>query len=193
MVPKTEITQILKTMASGDNTADADRLFDLIYDELNNIATAFMRSERADHTLQPTALVHEAYVKMFPDGERLSAQSRSHLFGTAARAMRQVLVDHARKHNAEKRGGGAKPLELDTAIVWRENRSPIDVIVLDEALEALEGRSARQHEVVMLRFFAGLKQGEIASHLGVSVSTVEKDWQAARAWLYAQLEDDNET
>lgn len=106
MVPKTEITQILKTMASGDNTADADRLFDLIYDELNNIATAFMRSERADHTLQPTALVHEAYVKMFPDGERLSAQSRSHLFarlrGQCDRCWSTTLENTTQRNEGEE-------------------------------------------------------------------------------------------
>lgn len=184
--PQGEVTKLLAAMDAGSEEAKT-RLFNLVYEELHRVASGMMRWEREDHTLQPTALVHEAYLKLFPEGRELRASNRAQFFSAAANAMRQVLVDHARKRNAEKRGGNLRRIPFDDVLDRLKITQQVEILDLDEALKALERRSRRQHEVVMLRFFSDLNYEEIAAYLKVSVSTVEKDWQIARAWLYGEL------
>lgn len=177
-----QITQLLDEIDGGDV---ASKLFPLIYSELHQRARAMMAGERRDHTLQATALVHEAFLKVARPG--VSFESRLHFYNTASLAMRRILVDHAAAHCAQKRGGGVNGLSL--ADVDPSNDMPTDdVLALDEALRALEGISPRQHQVVMLRFFGGLKDAEIAELLDVSDKTVRRDWATARLWLAAELE-----
>ena len=181
-----DVTRLLAEIDGGSEET-REELFSLVYDELHRVASGLMRRERADHTLQPTALVHEAYVRLFPTVDDLMPANRTHFFGAAANAMRQVLVDHARQRNAEKRGGNLRRVPLDAVLDWLKTTPQLEMLELDEALTTLERQSTRQHEVVMLRFFGGLRCEEIATHLEISVSTVEKDWQVARAWLYREL------
>lgn len=182
-----EVTELLAALDAGSEEAK-DRLFNLVYEELHRVASGLMRGEREAHTLQPTALVNEAYLKLFPPGRKLRAGNRAHFFAAAAHAMRQVLVDHARKRNAEKHGGNQRRVPFDAVLDWLKITQPVEMLNFDEALKTLGRRSKRQHEVVMLRFFGGLNYEEIATHLKVSVSTVEKDWQVARAFLYVELQ-----
>ncbi len=184
--PQGEVTELLAAMNAGNKEAKT-KLFDLVYQELLNIAGGKMRWEREEHTLQPTALVHEAYLKLFPEGKGLAAGNRPEFFAAAVNAMRQVLVDHARKRNAEKHGGNLRRVPFDDVLDELRMVQRVEMLDLDEALSLLEQRSTRQHEVVMLRFFSDLKYEEIAGYLKVSVSTVEKDWHVARAWLYGEL------
>ena len=187
--PPGEVTTLLAAIDAGSEEAKA-KLFTLVYQELHRVAGGLMRPERPDHTLQPTALVHEAYFKLFGE-QKLRASNRGHFFAAAANAMRQVLVDHARKRKAKKRPDGLSRVPLDDVLDWLES-TQVEMLDLDEALKALERRSTRQHEVVVLRFFGGLKNKEIATYLNVSLATVEKDWQVARAWLYAELKGDEQ-
>ena len=184
--PPGEVTKLLAAMDAGSEEAKT-RLFNLVYEELHSVASGLMRWEREDHTLQPTALVHEAYLKLFPAERELRAGNRVQFFAAAANAMRQVLVDHARKRNAEKRDGNWHRVPFDDVLDGLKITQQVEMLDLDEALKTLERRNRRQHEVVMLRFFGGLKYEESAAYLKVSVSTVEKDWQIARAWLYGEL------
>jgi RNA polymerase sigma factor (TIGR02999 family) len=155
-----------------------------VYRELRGLAAAYLRRERPGHTLQPTALVHEAYLKLV-DQTRLEPQNRAHFFAIAANLMRQILVNHARQRGAQKRGGGNKVvLEDDAAAVAPRE---VDLLALDEALDALSRLDARQSRIVELRFFAGLTEEEIAKVLGVSEITVKRDWRLARAALYQHL------
>lgn len=177
-----EVTGLLRAAGDGDRAA-FDRLFPLVYGELRAMAERQLRGEAAGHTLQATALVHEAYLKLaVPDGAA-AWSDRAHFFGVASRAMRQVLVDHARRRRAHKRGGAwsrttlsGKPLSLDT--------DPEELLALDAALEGLE---PRQREIVEMRFFGGMTEEEVAAVLGVSDRTVRREWVKARAWLYDAL------
>jgi RNA polymerase sigma factor (TIGR02999 family) len=184
MSDQSELSQALEALNRGDSAA-ADRLLPVVYEELRALASSYFRAQPADHTLQPTALVHEAFVRLL-DKTGLQFNDRSHFFAVAATAMRQILTDHARRSRAQKRGGEWEKVNLNDVIVHNENKV-IDAIALDDSLNELQQLDARQHRVVELRFFGGLEMAEIARVLGVSKATVELDWRAARAWLNVQL------
>lgn len=179
-----EVTRLLVDVRAGDKEAEA-RLLAVLYDELRRLAASYLRRERPDHTLQPTALVHEAYLRLVEQREQ-NWQNRAHFVGVSAHVMRQILVDHARQRNAAKRGGQAQPLPLDETQVAGTQR-PEDLVALDEALSRLETFDRRQSQVVELRFFGGLTEDEISHVLGISVRTIKRDWNVARAWLYAEM------
>lgn len=179
-----EITRKLEAAREGNREA-FDALFPLVYDTLRRIAGARMRAERRGHTLSPTALVHEAYLKLV-GMTQIQWQNRAQFYAIAARAMRQILVDHALKKKAQKRGGDRVQVTLDEAMRPAEPR-PQDLLALDEALSRLERRSERQAQVVVCRFFGGLQVEETAEALGVSPATIKRDWAAARAWLNREL------
>jgi RNA polymerase sigma-70 factor, ECF subfamily len=178
-----EITLLLGEIAAGLEGA-REKLISLVYHQLHNIAAGMMRWEGSKHTLQPTGLVHEAYFKLFV-GRPLQAPNRAYFFGAAANAMRQVLIDYARRMAARPEGKRV-PL-LDGILASVKNTHRVEVLDLDRALEQLKQMNIRQWEVVTMRFFGGLQWSEIACCVGVSTSTVEKDWQAARAWLFGAL------
>lgn len=179
-----EVTRLLGELKGGRPDARSD-LATFVYHELHGIARRLMRNERADHTLQATALVHEAFMRLFVGTEQ-EWESRGHFFAVAATAMRRVLVDYARARAAEKRGGELQRVDLDEpAIVGRDNLE--QVIAIDEALTRLAGWDARQARIVELRFFVGLSEEEIAELLNVSARTVKRDWRLARVWLHAEL------
>lgn len=184
--PPGQITELLIQARGGDAGAHA-RLIQTIYDELRKIAGRYMRDERPDHTLQPTALVHEAWVKLKNEGALEDATNRAYLFHAAARAMRQILVDHSRAKQAEKRGGdhGREPWGDWVAAI--EEKEGVDFSALDEALSRLERLNARHAKIVELHFFGGLTHKQIAEQLDLGVSTVEGDWAAARAVLHSSL------
>lgn len=180
-----ERTITLLEGVTGDDAGTLDRLVPVVYEELKRIARRQLGREAPGHTLQTTALVHEAYVRLAED-PRVTDRGRAYFFGAAARAIRQVLVDHARRRSAARRGGDARRVTLDEAA------SPIDafaeeLLALDEALTALAARSPRQARVVECRYFAGLTVEETADTLDISPRTVKYDWAAARAWLYERL------
>lgn len=179
-----EVTALLGELAKGN--ADAGpKLIPLVYEELRRMADRYMRRERSDHTLQTTALVHEAYLKLV-DQHSVTWQSRAHFFGVAAQVMRRVLVDHARGHIREKRGGGVVPVSLDEAMVVSPERSE-EFLELDRALDRLAALDSRQAKIVELRFFGGLTVEETAEILGISPKTVKRDWAVAKAWLHGEL------
>jgi RNA polymerase sigma factor (TIGR02999 family) len=181
-----EVTRLLNDLRTGKKDAEA-QLFSLVYDELRRIAASYLRKERADHTLQPTALVHEAYLRLVELTEQ-NWQNRAHFLGIGAHLMRQILVDHARKHYAAKRGGKERPVTLDDLKVAAPGaQRPEELIALDDALLKLEGFDQRQSRIVELRFFGGLTEEEISHLLGVSVRTIKRDWSVARAWLYEEI------
>ncbi len=182
--PKEEVTQLLIAYGQGDRQA-LDRLLPVVYSELHGIAARQMRHERADHTLNATALVHEVYLKLM-DQNQVSWQNRAHFYAIAARAMRQVLISYARKHNAEKRGGGTPNTLLDGKEIALGERAD-ELIALDEALTHLAGFDERLAQVVEYRFFGGLTIEETAAVLDVSTMTVKRDWNKAKAWLYREL------
>jgi RNA polymerase sigma-70 factor, ECF subfamily len=179
----TSVTAILES-TSGDDRSAIDRLVPLIYEELRALARRQLRGEHAEHTLQTTALVHEAYLKLA--GGRIRGRGRAYFYAAAAQAMRQVLVDRARRRRAAKRGGGAEPVTLGAADAEVDSYA-IELLELDAALTRLARLSERQVQVVEHRFFAGMSVRETAEALGVSTRTVEADWALARAWLFAQL------
>jgi RNA polymerase sigma factor (TIGR02999 family) len=179
-----EITQMLNAISSGDGEAP-ERLLPLVYDELRRLARGYMRNERADHTLQATALVHEAYIQLV-DWKNVSWQNRAHFFAAAARMMRKILVDHAREKNALKRGGGVTTIAIDDAVSF-PNTTGVDLLVLDDALNELEALDPQQARIVELRFFGGLTIEETALAVGVSDSTVKREWQIAKAWLHRRM------
>jgi RNA polymerase sigma-70 factor (ECF subfamily) len=185
---ETDVTALLSEMAAG-NEAAADRLFPIVYGELKRLARSYMRRERSDHTLQTTALVHEAYLRLVGQ-ESVKWQGRSHFFGIAARMMRRILTDHARRNLRLKRGGAKENLPLDEALVFSPEYSE-ELLKLDEALDRLSQLDARQGRVVELRFFAGLSVEEAADFLRVSPKTVKRDWAVAKAWLHAELRGGN--
>ena len=179
-----EVTRILQEWNSGGD-AHA-RLMPLVYDELRRLAASYLRRERSDHTLQPTALVHEAYLRLV-DQRRIEWRGRAHFYGVAAQVMRRILIDHARARAAEKRAGGGRRLSLDEAALLPEERAA-DLLALDEALKLLTEKDERKGRVVELRFFGGLSVEETAEVLGVHRATVERDWVVAKAWLYREME-----
>ena len=183
MAHNQDITRLLQEGNSGA----LEELFPIVYSELHDIAAALFRSEyRADHTLQPTALVNEAFLRLVGNSNEISWQNRAHFFGIAARSMRQILVNHAVAHNAEKRGGDQTMVALDDAISFFQTQD-IEILALHEALEKFAALDKRQAEIVELKFFGGLKNEEIAEVLGISVSTITREWEMARSWLYREL------
>ena len=178
--PQGEVTRLLHAAVGGDQDA-LDRLVPLVYDDLHRLAHRQLNREGGGHTLQTTGLVHEAYMKLA--GGKVNAASRSHFLAIAARAMRQVLVDYARRRKAEKRGSGVAAVTLNDGEQGMEV-STDDLLALDEVLEQLE---PRQRQVVELRFFGGMEEKDIAEALGISERTVRRDWVKARAWLYREL------
>jgi len=180
-----EVTQILGELGAGHASA-AERLFPLVYDQMRLLAEQYFRGERTGHTLQPTALVNEAYLRMV-DQTRAQWQGRAHFYAVAARVMRRILINHAEAHRAAKRGGGGPRLALTDSATPASGASDVDLLALDEALSRLEALDERQCRVVELRFFSGLSVSETAAVLGVSERTVELDWSMARAWLMTQL------
>jgi RNA polymerase sigma factor (TIGR02999 family) len=179
-----DVTQLLLDWSNGDREA-LDKLMPLVYAELRQMARRYMRAERRDHTLQTTALVHEAYVRLI-NQNRVSWKNRAHFFGIAAQMMRRILIDHARKHHYEKRGGGAAKLSLDEAAFLTREQAD-EMIALDHALTGLEKYDPRKSRVVELKFFGGLTTEETAEVLEVSKRTIESDWNFAQAWLYREM------
>jgi RNA polymerase sigma factor (TIGR02999 family) len=184
-IVKEDTTQLLMNASQGDRSA-MEALLPLVYEELREIAARKMRDERSDHTLQPTALVNEAFLRLV-DQTRVQWQGRTHFCAVAANMMRRILVDHARRHRAAKRGAGAAKLALDDVPGISSGQDPVDIVALDELMERLSQLNERHARVVELRFFTGLDVKETAAALGVSPATVKNDWRAARAWLSSQL------
>ena len=179
------ITVLLQRLASGEAEVESE-LLPLVYAELRSIAAGHLRSERAGHTLSPTALVHEAYLRLAGDAS-LAPRDRRQFFAIAARRMRQVLVDHARHRHAQKRGGGEREAITLTSLVDDAGETGVDALALDQALTALDAMDPRKAQVVELRYFAGLEMADIADVLGVSRATAQRDWDVARAFLYQAL------
>ncbi|MBW8874756.1 MAG: sigma-70 family RNA polymerase sigma factor [Acidobacteria bacterium] len=179
------VSQLLLDWRAG-NPAALDQLLPLVYDELHRVARAHLARERSDHTLQPTALVNEAYLRLV-DLRRLDWQSRAHFIAMAATTMRRILVSHARRHRAAKRGGGAVTVTLQEDAAAGADEHSVELIALDEALSALAELDSRQSRVVELRYFAGLSIEETAEALAVSPATVKNEWKMARAWLFNRL------
>jgi RNA polymerase sigma factor (TIGR02999 family) len=178
------ITELLQKWSEGDEAA-LEKLAPLVYQELHRIARRYMARERSGHTLQPTAVVNEVFLRLV-DWKRIQWQSRAHFYGVAAQMMRRILVSHARSMDAAKRGDGARPLALDDAIPVYEDRAE-SLIAVDEALTRLAGIAPRKAKVVELRFFGGLGVEETAEVLNVSHMTVVRDWDFAKAWLLREL------
>ncbi|HEY8563445.1 MAG TPA: sigma-70 family RNA polymerase sigma factor [Pyrinomonadaceae bacterium] len=182
---KREITQILQELSDGKRDA-VDRLIPLVYEELRRQAARYLRRERPDHTLQATAIVHEAYLKLI-DQTDVKWESRTHFFAIAAQAMRRILVDHARTKHREKRGGDAFKVTFDDALPDAAEEKSVDLIALDEVLTKLEAKDKQQARVVELRYFAGLSLEETADALDISRATAARDWKVAKAWLHREL------
>jgi len=180
-----DVTALLAESRNGDSSA-AERLLGAVYDELHRLAQIHRSKSRRDGTLNTTALVHEAYLKLV-DGDRLPFDGRAHFFSAAARAMRQVIVDDARKRNRVKRGGGERPTSLDRVGEIRADEPAGEILALDEALKRFEVIDPRAARVVECRYFAGLTVEETAEALSISPTTVKREWVAARAWLYRAL------
>ncbi len=179
-----EITRLLAALKRGSPSAES-QLMGLVYDEFHERAEHYMRGERPDHTLQPTALVNEAYMRLMQD-HAIDFQSRAHFFATASKAMREVLVDHARRRGAGKRPDGKQKLELNDFLAAQNPRLD-QMLILDEALTRLSHMNARQGRLVEMIYFGGLTEEEAAAVLGIGVRTVKRDWSSARAWLQAEL------
>ncbi len=181
------VTQLLVELSNGNHAA-VDALLPLIYDELRNLAANYLRRERRDHTLQPTALVHEAYLRLV-DQRSVNWQNRAHFFGVAAQLMRRILVDHARAHNAEKRGHDFQKLSLDENIDKADERSA-GLIALDDALKELAEIDEQKSRIVELRYFGGLTVEETAEVLGVTPVTIKRHWRMAKAWLHGRMQNE---
>ena len=185
VTPQENVTALLRAWGGGDREA-GERLMPLVYRELRRQAARYLRRERRDHTLPATALVHEAFLRLV--GDQAPWANRGHFFGVAARVMRQVLVDHARRHGAAKRGGGWARVSLEGQAAARlAPDGKTDLVALDRALEELAALDAGKARVVELRFFGGLSIEETAETLGISTSTVSREWRMARAWLHRQI------
>jgi RNA polymerase sigma-70 factor (ECF subfamily) len=178
-------TLILGRARDGDERA-RDELISLVYDELRRVASRLMRRERTDHTLSPTAVVHEAVIRLLGDAVFDKSPDRAYLFASAARAMREVLIDHARRRGADRRGGGRRRVSLDLVVDYFEEQG-LDVVAVHDALDRLAELNERQSQVMTLRYFGGMTVAEVATSIGVSPVTVERDWRLARAWLSRQL------
>lgn len=185
-MPEDGVTQLLVDWGKGDQAA-LEKLMPLVYDELRRLASNYLRRERATHTLQPTALVNEAYLKLV-DQRNAKWQNRAHFFGISAQLMRRILVDHARQHQAAKRGGSNQQRLSITSAERVAKQPDVDLLALNEALEELTQMDPQQAQIVELKFFGGLSIDETAEVLGISHATVERDWKMARAWLRRQLE-----
>ena len=185
--PSPDVTALLADWSAG-NKAALEALTPLVYDELRRLARRYLARERKDHTLQSTALVHEAYLKLI-DQKNVRWQNRAHFFAIASQMVRRILVDHARAHPAEKRGSGAPKLSLDEAIGVPERRE-IEMLSLDDAMKTLAKVDPQQAKIVELRFFGGLSIEETAEVVGVSPATVKRDWVSAKAWLFRELSRD---
>jgi RNA polymerase sigma factor (TIGR02999 family) len=179
-----DVTELLVAWNEGNQDA-LDRLLPVVYDELRKLAKSYLRRERSDHTLQATALVHEAYLRLI-DQNQVTWQNRAHFFGIAAQMMRRILVNHAVARQTDKRGGGAQKLSLDEAIDLAEERA-VDLIALDDAMKALAAFDPQQARVVELRYFGGLSIEETAEVVGVSPATVKREWSTAKMWLHREL------
>jgi RNA polymerase sigma factor (TIGR02999 family) len=178
------VTHLLRAHRNGSAEA-LERLIPLVYGELRRQAARYLRREREGHTLQPTALVNEAYLRL-ADQRDVEWQNRAHFFGVAAQIMRRILVDYARRRRRDKRGAGLTPVVFDEALAMAEARD-LDLVALDDALSALAKLDERQSRIVEMRFFAGLEVEEVAEALGVSTATVKRDWSVARAWLRREV------
>jgi RNA polymerase sigma-70 factor, ECF subfamily len=185
----TQVTEIVNKITAGDRLA-AEQLFPLLYDEFRKLARRFLRKEAFGHTLEPTALVHEAYLKLV-DQTRVQWHGKTHFFAVGAQVMRRLLIDHARRRQRAKRGGGRLRISLDESLAISPERSE-DLLALDEALSRLAEIDPRQATIVELRFFAGLSVAEVAEVLGVSKRTVESEWTMVRAWLRRELASDGQ-
>jgi RNA polymerase sigma factor (TIGR02999 family) len=185
----TQITQLLLAWGQGDEAA-LERLMPLVYDELRKVAARHLRRQRPDHTLQTTALVNEAYLRLI-DSSQVQWQNRAHFFAISAQLMRRILVDFARSRQNLKRGGDVERISLDEALVVAPERGA-DLLALDDALTQLAALNSRQAQVVELRYFGGLSEEEAAEALKVSLRTVQRDWKLARLWLYRELSKDLE-
>jgi RNA polymerase sigma factor (TIGR02999 family) len=183
--PPGSVTALLRLMRSGDRVAQ-ERLLDAIYPELHRIAAHHFRRERNSPTMQPTALVNEAYLRLVAHDEH-HWRNRAHFFGAAANIIRRILVDHARARQAGKRGEGQDLVPLDEAVAVIDNRRPVELLALDSALAGLEAISPRESRIVELRYFAGLTVPEVAEVLGMSPRAVDRAWAIARAWLHREL------
>ncbi len=188
--PRRDLTLILGKARAGDEGARGE-LITLIYDQLRHVASGLMRRERTDHTLSPTAVVHEAVIRLMGDAVFDEAPDRGYLFASAARAMREVLIDHARRRAATRRGKGWRRVPLDLVADYFEEQG-LDVVAVHEALDRLSVLNERQAQVMTPRYFGGLTVPEVAAALAVSVVTVERDWRLARAWIRGQLREGDE-
>lgn len=184
--PASDATEILQRWSAGDPDAPA-RLMPLVYEELRRLARQYLQQERSGHTLQPTALVHEAYLRLV-DQSRVQWRSRAQFFGVAAQLMRRILLDHARAHLAAKRGGQAEHISLDELEISPQTRAA-DLLALDDALHALAAVDARKSRIVELRFFGGLSIDETAEAIGINSATVRRDWTFAKAWLHREIKN----
>lgn len=183
-ITREQITVLLQAMRQGDQSA-ASKLIPLVYPDLRRLAARFMREERRGHTLQPTALVHEVYIKLI-GAMKLDWQDRAHFFAVAARMMRRILADYGRKRGADKRGGSRRKVDLEGLLLAKEQ--DLDTILtIDSLLSRMEKIDARLCRVVELRYFGGLSEQETAAALGVAAITVEREWKLAKAWLYGEL------
>jgi RNA polymerase sigma factor (TIGR02999 family) len=180
------ITKGLQAWSGGKNTQASDAVLDLVYDELHRQAQRYLRRERAGHTLQTTALVHEVYLKLVKQ-KNIAWESRSHFFAVAAKLMRQILIDYARTKHRAKRGGAEDKVPLESALTVGVGDTDFDLMALDEALTRLAAKEEHLGKIVELRFFSGLSVEDTAEVLGVSDSTVKRDWQMAKAWLQREL------
>jgi RNA polymerase sigma-70 factor (ECF subfamily) len=182
--PPHEITQLLAEWSEG-NQAALDKLYPLVYNELRRLAHGYLRRERKGHTLQTTALINEAYLRLV-DQKHVHWANRSHFFGISAQIMRRILIDHARRYDYSKRGGRAQRISLNEGAIVAKQRAR-ELLMLDEALNSLAKIDPRRSQVVELRYFGGLNNEEIAEVLKISENTVTRDWNMARAWLYQEL------
>ncbi len=184
MITEPAVTQLLKEIQSGDKTA-LDQMLPLVYGELKKLASYQLRRERSNHTLQPTALVHEAYMRLINQRE-VNWRDRAHFFGLASQMMRRILVNHALAHKAEKRGGSEVMLSIDEVVNF-SSQPGVDIANLDDALNRLERLDPQQSRIVEMRFFGGLTVEEVAEVLNISSTTVKREWRVAKAWLYEQI------
>lgn len=180
IVDKAEITRVLKTVSSGDPMA-VNTLMEMVYDELRRIAGHYFKKEAEGHTLQPTALVHEAYLQLV-NVKDVDWQDRNHFFAIAAKTMRQILVRHAIRRKSLKRGGGAERVSLDEGLALSREKT-VDILVMEEGLKELERRDPRSAQIVEMRFYGGLREVDVAEAMGLSRRTVQQEWRHAKAWL----------